>query len=310
MRTNRLQAWARRLRAFTLIELLVVIAIIGVLIALLLPAVQKVREAANRMSCTNNLKQCGLAVHHFETNHGRLPPGAVLGPYEPLNIPPNVTHGCWPFLLPYLEQQTLYDRYRWDLDWSHADNELVVTTQLKILQCPSAEVNRLGPGLVPTNGMGACTDYVPLKEINSQLADRGWVDVVGDYRGTLYVNEMTRISEITDGTSNTMLITEEAGLPKRWQRGQQTGAFTPGCPWASSANHLRVWGSTADGAAPLGSCAINCTNYVNIYSFHPGGANAVFADGSVHFLNANLAIRVLGRLITRAGGEVVSGSDY
>src|SRR5262249_31809037 len=117
-------------RAFTLIELLVVIAIIAVLIGLLLPAVQKVREAANRTACTNNLKNGGLALHQFESAQGRFPPGAVIGPFLPAGVTTRATHGCWPFLLPYLEQQALYNQYRWDLNWIDPVNQPVVTTQL------------------------------------------------------------------------------------------------------------------------------------------------------------------------------------
>src|SRR5216684_4370242 len=103
-------------RGFTLIELLVVIAIIGVLIGLLIPAVQKVREAANRMSCTNNLKQLGLAFHHFADAHaGRLPPAKVQGPAPQMGFPWPTSHGWGVFLLPYIERQDLANQHRWDL---------------------------------------------------------------------------------------------------------------------------------------------------------------------------------------------------
>src|SRR5262249_55802367 len=138
MRTSPVPSPRRTRRAYTLIELLVVIVIIGILIALLLPAVQKVREAANRMACTNNLKNCGLALHNFERANGRFPPGAVIGPYLPAGVTAKASHGCWPFLLPYLEQQALYQQYNWNLNSNNSANQPVVKTQLKILQCPSA----------------------------------------------------------------------------------------------------------------------------------------------------------------------------
>jgi prepilin-type processing-associated H-X9-DG protein len=112
-----------------------------------------------------------------------------------------------------------------------------------------------------------------------------------------------------DGTSNTMLLTEDAGRPRRWlarQSGQDQAL--DGGAWNHFKGGIILQGKTADGTADLGTCSMNCTNAGEVYSFHPGGANAVFADGSVHFLRESMSIRVLARLITRAGGEVVT--DY
>ena len=107
------------------------------------------------------------------------------------------------------------------------------------------------------------------------------------------------------------MVAEEAGRPQRWRPGRPVaGAFAHGGPWASSANPVAFAGASADGATVPGPCGINCTNGRQPYGFHPGGCNVLFADGSVHFLNGGLDIRVLARLGTRAGGEVVSGADY
>src|SRR5438094_7222490 len=127
-------------RGFTLIELLVVIAIIAILIGLLLPAVQKVREAASRMACANNLKNLGLAAHNYHDAQKKFPPGAggPLGPSFPQYLQLK-HHGLGTYLLPYLEQDALFRQYRWDASWFDPPNQPVVNTQLIIWQCPSAQ---------------------------------------------------------------------------------------------------------------------------------------------------------------------------
>jgi prepilin-type processing-associated H-X9-DG protein len=122
---------------------------------------------------------------------------------------------------------------------------------------------------------------------------------------------MIRLTDITDGTSNTLLAAEDAGRPQLWQAGRLVpGSFAAGGPWASSANPILLTGTSPDGTYRPGPCAINCSNDRQPYSFHSRGANFLFGDGSVHFLPAAIDIRVLARLATRAGGEVVSGSDW
>jgi prepilin-type N-terminal cleavage/methylation domain-containing protein/prepilin-type processing-associated H-X9-DG protein len=299
-------------RGFTLLELLVVIAIIAVLIGLLLPAVQKVREAANRMKCANNLKQLGLALHSYYDTHGKFPPGQVQGPYLEAGVTEAVNHGWGPFLLPYIEEEALASRYRWYLNQFDPENQPVASVPLKIFQCPSAESGRfMIHEKFSYGGKGACTDYAPFVEVDGALVNTGLVDQVGNYQGVMPVNHMTRLCEITDGTSNTILLTEDAGRPRLWQAGLPgPDNALPGCPWTGGANPIVMQGSTPDGAMHPGPCGINCSNAREVYSFHPGGANAVFADGSVHFLRADMSIRVLARLVTRAGGEVDSAGDF
>jgi prepilin-type N-terminal cleavage/methylation domain-containing protein/prepilin-type processing-associated H-X9-DG protein len=312
---------------FTLIELLVVIAIIAVLIGLLLPAVQKVREAANRLACANNLKNLGLALHNYHGDHGKFPPGAV-GPRS-ASFPQYAglkNHALGAYLLPYLEQQALASQYRWDISWFDPPNQTVVNTQLQIWQCPSAQANRIMDGSLPTvappsgepfNGTAACGDYAGMGFVHADLARSGLIDPpsgprdeAGHYEGVFPINGTRRLADISDGTSYTILMAECAGRPALWQgRKQVPNVWLTGGPWASR-NLLWGRGSTPDGTAFYGSCAVNCTNDREVYSFHPGGANVVFVGGSVRFLSDGIGIRVFARLVTRAGGEVVSGSDF
>jgi prepilin-type N-terminal cleavage/methylation domain-containing protein/prepilin-type processing-associated H-X9-DG protein len=290
-------------KAFTLVELLVVIAIIGVLIGLLLSAVQKVRESANRMACTNNLKQIGLALHNYHDVNQKFPPGTV-----GINDPP--FHGNVQFFLLYLEQQTLATHYRWEVDWYDWDNQPVVSRQLKVLQCPSAEPNREQKDFDPMvdGKVGACSDYAGIREVPPELVDSGWVSQPASRDSIFMMDSSSRMADIIDGTSNTILYAEDAGRPQHWRDGRPVpGELISGGPWAT---RNLIWGTAADRGTPPWPCAINCSNNREIYSFHPGGANVAMADGAVHFLKVGLDIRVLAALVTRAGGEVVSESDF
>jgi prepilin-type N-terminal cleavage/methylation domain-containing protein/prepilin-type processing-associated H-X9-DG protein len=313
-------------RGFTLVELLVVIAISALLLGLLLPAVQRVREAANRMACGNNLKNLGLALHNYHGDHGQFPPGAV-GPASNPQFASLKSHGLGTYLLPYLEQQALASQYRWDVSWFDPPNQPVVVTQLKIWQCPSAQADRIKDGSLITvrpppaselfSGNAACGDYAGMSRVDAELARRGLidpqcgpVDFLGNHPGVFPVDGSIRVEDISDGTSQTIMMGECAGRPQLWHAGQVVpDSWLSGGPWASR-NLLWCRGATQDGTDFYGNCAINCTNDREVYSFHTGGANVGFADGSVHFLGADLDIRVFARLATRAGGEVVSADDY
>jgi prepilin-type N-terminal cleavage/methylation domain-containing protein/prepilin-type processing-associated H-X9-DG protein len=318
----------RRRPGFTLIELLVVIAIIGVLVAILLPAVQAAREAARRIACVNNLKQLGLACHLYHDTQRSFPPGAV-GPLTPA-FPQYAQlrhHGLGTFLLPYLEQQPLADRYDWNSSWFDAQNQTAVNTQLNVWQCPSAPGNRLEEGWKPTvtppqwdpiAGTAACGDYAGMYSVNAGLVaarvidtPRGTRDELGNYEGVFAVNRARTLTAIQDGSVNTILIAECAGRPQQLRHGLKNGPDQPlsGGPWASR-NLLWSRGANADGSEFYGSCAINCTNDREVYAFHPAGANILFADGHVRFVKETINIQVFVRLVTRDGGEIISADDY
>jgi prepilin-type processing-associated H-X9-DG protein/prepilin-type N-terminal cleavage/methylation domain-containing protein len=316
-----------RRHGFTLAELLVVIGIIGILIGLLLPAVQKVREAANRISCANKLKQIGLACHNYHDANDIFPPGAV-GPLTP-SFPQYLArkhHGLGAYLLPYVEQEALSRQYQWGASWFDPPNQLVVNTPLRIWQCPSAPANRVHNGSLVTvtpppgqlfDGTAACGDYAGMSSVDAGLVSAGVIDPPGgprdeqgNYEGAFPVNHSRCLADFMDGTTQTILIAECAGRPTLWQgRREVPDVWLSGGPWASR-NLLWGRGATPDGSAFYGTCAVNCTNNREVYGFHPGGANVVFADGHVRFLKAAIDIRVFARLVTRAGGEVVSDGDY
>jgi prepilin-type N-terminal cleavage/methylation domain-containing protein len=303
--------WRVRRCGFTLLELLVVIAIIAVLIGLLLPAIQVVREAASRSRCLNNLKQQGLALHGYHDVNGKLPPGGMYRERMTGN-PAGVENGLYPFLLPYLDQDVLFRRYRFDVSYYDPANQPVVSVSLRVLECPAAPPGRVETAAEndawPAGASGACADYGPIR-INPILVNRGWLSTA-EYQECLPLNGAVRLTDIVDGTSQTIALAESAGRPQHWEMGQHLAdSVIPGGAWASLGNEVSVRGGVTrpDQDVP---CAINCTNS-EVYSFHRQGAHVLFADGAARLLRSDVDLRVLAKLITRAGGEVVvAGPDY
>jgi prepilin-type N-terminal cleavage/methylation domain-containing protein/prepilin-type processing-associated H-X9-DG protein len=298
MRTSRRSARA----GFTLIELLVVIAIIAVLIGLLLPAVQKVRERSNRLACVNNLKQISLGLHNHHDAHRAFPPATTTSPR---------LHGWGSSLLPHIEQTALHQRYNRRQNWYDPVNQPVVTAPIKLMQCPSVPGGpRLATGKHgPIAWSAAASDYSVFRSVNPILSE-DYIASAISYSGAMVYNVPSSLVQIRDGTSNTVLVVEIAGRPERWEMGQRVaGKKSAGAGWADSLNSTMLNGYDPDTGFFLGECAINCSNNGAVYSFHTGGANVALADGSVRFLNRNIGIGTMAALVTRRGGEVVSLSD-
>ena len=327
--------------AFTLIELLVVIAIIAVLIGLLLPAVQKVREAAARMQCQNNLKQIGLAQHGYHDVYGKFTCSWDYEPPKPPQRPTGVAHAWSTYLLPYLEQDNLYKLYDFNRLGYTNPNAAAIQTPLKVFQCPSSpNKGRIYSFPVPANVLPA----IPAGTLTASASDytaitgvRNWTQLVapnpatepdlvdiGQRQGILRgvsqelpgpFSPQMRIADVTDGTSNTFLVGELAGRPDVYNARRQVIAtgVNPGAGWGDAfngehwPNGTSADGNIVNGNIPVGTCLINCSNFQSrgMYSFHTGGANFVLADGSVRFFSESTSNRVIVFMITSQRGEVV-----
>ena len=191
-----------RQKGFTLVELLVVIAIIGILIGMLLPAVQQVREAARRVSCANKLKQLGLAAHNYASAFGHFPPGIV----DDDDDLKDALHSGFVFLLPYVEQQNLFDLYDFSSDWKSENNAPLAQQRVEVFLCPSNDSLVEQDGGIP----GEAVDYALCKGSLAYLHNQGLRDGVFD------VNSKTTFAYMTDGSSNTILMGEAASNPRIW----------------------------------------------------------------------------------------------
>jgi prepilin-type N-terminal cleavage/methylation domain-containing protein len=312
-----MDASLRQRRAFTLIELLVVIAIIAVLVGMLLPAIQKVREAAGRRKCQNNLKQLALGLHNYHATYGSFP----LGNSDPIGHDPGNEgdRRNWAItaVLPFIEQQAFHD----DIEAYLADGAPYIVyypknkTILPIFMCPSDPTNPKtltgGPG--STNQQGFHGNYAACAGSTSFNGPSG-ADGGTKLNGIFYVFSKTRLTDITDGTSNTVILSELILSPDVTNHDTRGRLFNPAKqgsilfsslyePNTSVADRLE-WCQSI----PQAPCR-STTSEINLSarSYHPGGVNATLADGSNRFIANAINLEIWNALGTRAGGEAVSG---
>jgi prepilin-type N-terminal cleavage/methylation domain-containing protein/prepilin-type processing-associated H-X9-DG protein len=355
-----------RQSGFTLIELLVVIAIIAILISLLLPAVQQAREAARRSQCQNNLKQFGLALMNYESSNGMFPPSRIN--LKTGGTAPNLATPPWPagsvfqvswtvMVLPQMDQAPLYQLYNSNLNWWDAGNDQATLTKLPSYLCPSTPAdNRLlptaalyssltsskrgtpGDGTQPVWGY---TDYGSCNAVRGAVFRLAGIDLTVTpvpLTGSPYeaMSAMqrgpsgARIADILDGTSNSLMLAEDAGRPSSYIRGHQLGpdlnqggipTTKDGFGWADINGGFSIDGALANGdqnstnkttgvvtppatgGGALGTCLMNCSNDSEMYGFHSGGVMSLFADGHVRFLNENMGVQPFLAVVTMAMGD-------
>lgn len=326
-----------RFDGFTLVELLVVIAIIGILVSLLLPAVNAAREAARKTQCVNRIRQVALACLNFESATRKFPPAtnalkADAGTRRDYNY--------LVFILPYIERQNLYDQIDPNIDWFDANNELAATTSIYEFRCPtrtvSEYVNLTGPGNDPNSGFGDRTDsdlrahfwavlganteldpelpfycddpegstspYTMETELIGSARRTVKVCVTGDHgpigaSGIMFRYSETKMGKVSDGTSHTFLVGEAAFGIPEFQRTR---------PWiAGSVNKWMYGGKNVAYSINSGARPGPARNNMGFGSEHPGGCHFANTDGSAGFYSENLELRVLYNLAARNDGQVI-----
>ncbi|NLS97030.1 MAG: DUF1559 domain-containing protein [Planctomycetaceae bacterium] len=278
-----------RHQAFTLVELLVVIAIIGILIALLLPAVQAAREAARRCSCVNNLSQMILAVQNYNMTHGVYPPGTIDKEGPIANEAQGYHHNWISQILPYMEEENVFRHIDFSVGVYDESNAKVRRVPIQLLLCPSNPFGRKADEI-------AATTYAGCNGPAETPIDK-------DNQGVFFLNSAVAYKNVSDGSAHTIFIGEKGGEEKGtlgWMSGTRATLRNAG----TLINAEAAWRNRGM-PVPEEEPEPDKFHVGGFGSYHPGGANFAFGDGSVQFLSETIEPETFGLLANRADGELI-----
>jgi prepilin-type N-terminal cleavage/methylation domain-containing protein len=282
--------------AFTLVELLVVIAIIGILVALLLPAIQAAREAARRSTCANNLKQIGIALHNYHDNHKVFPPEKIMRTRSDGKLACEDPSPSWDsdpgnweiLLLPYVEQQATFEKLDWSKRYNQAPNADVFRTSYDVYLCPSNPVDQ--PGAHGNCGGSAMIHYFAVEGTGNFSGARPSSECHRSTDGIFSMNGGTKMADILDGTAHTAMVAEA--------RGYKPENRDSGLLKVTDARCMRISALTFFSIPPNG---IN--RWFAPSSFHPSGLHVLFADAKVRMINENIDHSTWREMGSRASGN-------
>jgi prepilin-type processing-associated H-X9-DG protein len=312
---------------FTLVELLAIMLIIGILISLLLPAIQSVREASRETHCSHAIRQIGLATHNFESTYAAFPASG----WNRMGLGnPHGKHQSWrPLIFPFIEQSNVSLQYDQYLNWWEGSNSQLATYRVSVFECPSVPYRTEITAAIAKAPRPALSFAQPLASIDYEAILGVQPNSINPHLlapyyhsdnrfSVMHRNSQNRFADIHDGTSTTIMVVECGGRPLVYRNGMAREDIQndQGIGWADNEGPFSLDGSNQDGSIEGGGPSFGCIYPMNRkndnepFSFHNGGCNFLFADGHVAFLAETVTLTTLARLCTRAGGEVVSGLEF